>query len=238
MPLSASSNRPYDIVLPLSKSVGIKLPGLKWVLNRHPFWVTVIYWAISPGIMNLNDYLFVHGRFLHPNEQWLSALLDIALGVALGVMAAMLRNLPWEYFPDWLRSWKTHAVCMIIPVVVGAQHVIQEQASSPIGDVWKGMNWIYHNLFLYLLIGYPAIILLLAVLRTFFNKQTYQDPKMIAGLILGMVLVVGCVIGWIKAGEFDRDHQLTPSGVSKHRLANPGPLYNGVIPQFIREIVD
>ncbi len=222
----------------LSQKVGIKLPGLKRVLGWHPVFVTLTYWVVSPGIMNLSDYLLVHGRFLHPNEQWLSALLDLALGVALGVMAAMLRNLPWEYFPAWLRNWKTHAIAMIVPVLIGADHVYKEQGSSPIQEVWMGMNWIYHNLFLYLLIGYPAIILVLEVGRMFFKKQAYQDPKMIAGLILGAVLVSACVFGWIKAGEFDRDHQLTPSGVSKHRLANPGAKYDGVIPQFIRGIID
>lgn len=233
MPLSESDLEERDSRR-LSQKVGIKLPGLKRVLGWHPVFVTLTYWVISPGVMNANDYLFVHGRFLHPNEQWLSAVFDLALGVALGVMAAMLRNLPWEYFPEWLRSWKTHAVCMIIPVVVGVLHVMQEQASSPIGDVWKGINWLYHNLFLYLLIGYPAFILLLAVGRMFFKKQAYKSGRMIAGL----AMVIVCVFGWAKAGEFDGAHQLTPSGVSKHSLANPGAKYDGVIPQYIRRILD
>lgn len=212
--------------LPLGRKLNAPRPW-RWILNCHPGTIWAIFVGLTIGVMWTNDLLIVHGRILHPNEQWVSALFDAALSAAIAVLAAMLvamlRNLPWSYFPVWLRNPRWHAVFIAVPMAIGITHVIQELASTP--ELY-GPNWLWHNVVMYPLLGYPLILLIVANAWMFIKKGVWRKFRMWAGVVFVFI----CIGGWAWAGDYDTAHQRTPTGVSKHELANPrDPWCGGLI---------
>lgn len=224
---------PEDASLP--EKLGFRLELLEWIFRLHPLCIFVVYAVISPGLMWLNDLLFVHGRFLHLDEQWLAARLTFLFGGAIGVLAAMMRDWPLRDFPDWLRRTRTQLLATATALAVNGLRVWYEQKDVPILERAQGMNWLYFNLALPVLIGYPLIILLLAAGYVFYRRQAWKHEWM----CIGALVVIACFVALHRAGVYDAAHQFAPSGVSKHDLANPAdPWRDGLVPQALRWVQD
>lgn len=211
---------------PLGDKLCIRWPW-RLLVNKHPFrmWLDLV--LLTLGVMWMNDLLIVHGRILHPDEQWLAPQMYFAFALAIATLAAMLRGLPWQYFPGWLWHPALHLALPLIGLGMAVGHVQGEWNSTPA----IGPNWLYHNLFIYPFLGYLFGILLIAVGRMFFRKQAWTEAHMWGGL----VVVAACVGLCIWAVMYDHTHQFAPSGISKHELANPAhPWQDGLIPQGIR----
>jgi hypothetical protein len=199
------------------------------VMDLSPVWATLVCWALSPGVLELNDLLWAHGHLVPLNAQWVSALFDIALGAAVGVMLAALRGLPFSAFPNWLRSRWTHCIVLSGALFIGVSHVIWEWHSIPM-SARLGSNYLYHNLFLFPFLGYMVLLLLLALLTV-----VVRDRVEIASRALLLLLALALVGSWLAAGSYDGGHQLAPGGVPKAVYANPAhPYRDGWLPQLWR----
>lgn len=215
---------------PLGAKLGMWWPW-RLIFDKHPVAIALIFIVISPVMMWVFDILVVHGRFIPFSHQWRSALFDIALAVAIAIMAAMLRNSPAQFFAPWLRSWPLHAALIVVGVALSAAHMYQERGSITTLERRTGINSLYHNGLLYIILVYALGLLLVAVAWMFIRHGAWKEFHM----ILGLLMVFGLIYSWYRAGVYDGSHQLAPDGTSKHDLANPEhPWRNGLIPQAVR----
>lgn len=213
----------------LSQRLNIPRPW-GWVLNRKFPAVFAIMVCVSPGMMEVNDVLWVHGHFVPLNAQWLSALFDVALGLAVAILATMLKWFPADQFPGWLRRRWVQAIPVLLATVVAVWHVYQERTSIPTLERRFGFNSIYHNILLYPFLGYALGFLLIAAVTMLFHGG-WRSPV----YCFCLALVLALIVSWIWAGTFDGAHQYAPDGTPKSDLANPAhPWHNGLIPQFFR----
>ncbi|HVI69290.1 MAG TPA: hypothetical protein VM581_02430 [Magnetospirillaceae bacterium] len=216
---------------PLGDKLGMWWPW-RLIFDKHPVVIALIFILISPVMMWVFDILVVHGRFIPLSHQWLSAQFDIALAVAIATMAAMLRGsgVPMQHFAPWLRSWPLHLLLVVLGLALSAAHMYQERGSITTVERRTGINSLYHNGLLYVILVYALGLLLCAVAWMFIRHGAWREPHM----ILGLLVVFGLIYAWYRAGVYDGSHQLAPDGTSKHDLANPEhPWRDGLIPQFI-----
>jgi len=197
-------------------------PPLRWLFDLHPVWVAVVCMAISPGVMWLNDILLVHGRFIPLQQQWLSALFDIALAIAAAVMVAVARSAGTAELPHWVRNRVFHALLLLGGCYLSISHMWQARGSVTTWERRLGPNSLYHNILLYPFLGY-LLGLLFVTTFVFYLTHGYKRSRYLAAY----VFVLALTGAWAAAGIYDGDHQFAPGGIPKASIANPSDPWCG-----------
>ena len=213
------------IARPLSERLGVPW-GLRWFFD-HPVMAVGVLWFLSPGVMWINDVIFVRGSVVPPSYQWFSALCDplLALGVG-GLLWALGR---FATVPGFLQHWWVHVPVLVLFIAGSVQHTLAESGDITTLERRLGPNSIYHNMFLFPVLGYIVALVFLAAAFSLFTS----GPSATLPLGLAILFALGCVYVWYRAGVYDGTHQFAPDGVSKHSYANPEhPWRDGYVSRF------
>lgn len=164
------------------------LPGFHWIVNGSFVEILLMFWLISPGI-HLLVGLILEGRLVPLGQAQFDSFFpgDILLGTA---GACFWWNIQKHMEPaeHWLQSRGAHLFIIAVLLVVGIVQMYLEfkQGTYPQRAVLSPTK-IWHNVALYVLLGYPVAVGLFA------QFPLMQDTHFRKFFIFGLL----CFLCWV-----------------------------------------
>lgn len=202
-------------LVPVSQKLNVLAPW-RWLVDLHPNAVWVACFIISPGMLWVNDILFVYGRLVPPNQQWVSAQFDIALALAAAIMVTVLRSAEASRIPSFVRDRRVHWMLVLCGFAVAFIRVWQEKDAVTTWERRLGPNSLYHNILLYPFLVYLLGLLFLATF-VFIMGGGYRQQ----GYTMAYSVIFVLIASWAAAVVYDGSHQYAPGGTPKAVIANP-----------------
>ncbi len=202
-------------IVPHSERIGLlPIPGIEQLLNfllgLPPGVAMFVMLGISP--VGLWVIRLLAGRILRFNDEWRSFLADAGLGIGVAAAVRLVQSLPNRRLDGgWLVASHVFQIVLIVACVIGAViHVRSERGKYSLRQRWSPTA-LYHNVVLYLAIGFPAA--LLGVIGVIFAPWTLES-------VISRVVFVAAVLLWMRAVKYDDAHQTNRHDLSKHVLAH------------------